>query len=191
VPLDSFFQTLLDGKLAISEKDLGLADRNEKVVQAIKQQHKIYKAQLFNRCNRISTNGTLDNSPLLGNVTTAGRLRLVQDAVSTRVLEAFLATMLALGILGSVLMNTDHVLPKNPCSIAAVSSLLADSNFLYLYEQYVGNPNDKSVGESLFEHCRFFLGWGDDESLNKSNSDKFTIHLIEYVGEKDIPEGWI
>lgn len=191
VPLDSFFQTLLDGKFAISEEDLGLADRNEKVIQAIKQQHKIYKAQLFNRYNRIPTNGTLDNSPLHGIVTTAGRLRLVQDAVSTRVLEAFLATMLALGILGSVLMNTDHVLPKNPCSIAAVASLLADSNFLFQYEQYVGNPNDKSVGVALFEHCRFFLGWAGEESSNKSNSGKFTIHLIEYVGEKDTPEGWI
>lgn len=191
VRLDSFFQTLLDSKFAISEEDLGLADRNEKVIQAIKRQHKIYKAQLFNRCNRISTNGTLDNSPLLGNVTTAGHLGLVQDAASTRILEAFLATMLALGILGSVLMNTDHVLPKNPCSIAAVASLLADSNFLYQYEKYVGNPNDKSVGKALFAHCRFFFGWGDYESMNKSNSDKFTIHLIEYVGEKDIPEGWI
>jgi hypothetical protein len=38
-------------------------------------------------------------------------------------------------------MNTDHILPKNPLSIGAVASLLADSNLLARYEKGNLAPN--------------------------------------------------
>ena len=59
------------------------------------------------------------------------------------------AVMLLLGILGSVLMNTDHVLTKNPCSIAAVASLLADSNLIGLHEMQIMHCNEKSFNASF------------------------------------------
>jgi hypothetical protein len=101
-----------------------------------------------------------------------------------------LGLVLIFAILGSVLMNTDHVLPKNPMSIAAVGSLLADSNFLHLCSFTERNPNYE-----VLRGCRVHLGWLDDESWSGSSSDLkkskdgryFTMYMktekIEKAGE--------
>lgn len=188
--LDSFFQALVYGKYAIPEGDLGSADKNEKVIQAITRQHKLFKAQLFNTYNRVAVDDKAHASSLRGNVSTAGHLRVMQDAVATRVLEALLAAMLVFGIVGSVILNTDRVLPKNPCSIAAVASLLVDSELLGRYEGFVGDPNDKVVGETLFANCRFFSEWSGHGSSDESGKDKFIIHVVDYT-KNDPPDGWI
>ncbi|KAJ6005632.1 hypothetical protein N7451_003576 [Penicillium sp. IBT 35674x] len=188
---DPFFQALIFGKYAIPEEWIGNKADNEKVVDAIKAQNKIVRAQIFNAFNRETADGSA-GSLLVGNVTTPGQRRLFQDAVSTRVLDILLGLLLLLGILGSVLMNTDHVLPKNPCSIAAVASLLADSNFLHRYDSDV-DPNNKGI-EKLFANCRFFLGLCYDGPLRGSNDDRFTVYLTDYGIEKNYPlapERWI
>ncbi|KAJ5938925.1 hypothetical protein N7466_002059 [Penicillium verhagenii] len=189
---DPFFQALVFGKYAIPEDWIGNNTDNEKVINAIKFQNKMIRAQIFNSCNRQSANGSLGDLSLEGNVTTPGQRRLFQSVVSTRILEILLGLLLLLGILGSVLMNTDHVLPKSPCSIAAVASLLADSNFLHRYSSDV-DPNDRLI-EKLFADCRFFLGLCYDGPLRGSNDDRFTIYLTDYGIEKNLPlgtEGWI
>lgn len=61
---------------------------------------------------------------------------------STRFLEALLASILALSIVGSILMNTGHDLPNNQSSIAAVASLLVDSNILARYKTVMGDPSE-------------------------------------------------
>lgn len=188
--LDSFFQALVYGKYAIPEGDLGDPEKNEKVHMAITRQHKLFKAQLFNSYSRVPVNGTEHPSSLRGNVTTAGHLRVFQDAVATRVLEALLAAMLLFGIVGSVILNTDRVLPKNPCSIAAVASLLVDSDLLSRYEGFVGDPNDKDVGQALFANCRFFSEWSKEGALDEPTKDKFIIRLVDDTKEEP-PEGWI
>ncbi|KAJ5287532.1 hypothetical protein N7478_003218 [Penicillium angulare] len=196
---DSFFSALVYGKYAIPMEYLANEADNEKVISAVKFQHRVVKAQIFNSFNRESVgNSSSYPSPatLRGKVTTPGRLRLFQDAVSTRVLEALLGTLLILGILGSLLTNTDHVLPKNPCSIAAVASLLADSNILHRYTPDIGDPNAKEVEERLFADCRFFLGWCYDGPLRGFNDDRFTIYLTDYGIEKKLQlppsrEGWV
>ncbi|KAJ5803209.1 uncharacterized protein N7503_005659 [Penicillium pulvis] len=188
---DPFFQALIFGKYAIPEEWIGNKADNERVIDAIKAQNKIVRAQIFNAFNRETADGSAD-SPLVGNVTTPGQRRLFQDVVSTRVLDILLGLLLLLGVLGSVLMNTDHVLPKNPCSIAAVASLLADSNFLHRYGSDV-DPNNKGI-EKLFANCRFFLGLCYDGPLRGSNDDRFTIYLTDYGIEKNYPlapERWI
>ncbi|KAJ6102274.1 hypothetical protein N7486_004701 [Penicillium sp. IBT 16267x] len=188
---DPFFQAVTFGKYAIPEEWIGNKADNEKVIDAIKVQNKIVRAQTFNTFNRETANGSGD-SPLVGNITTPGQRRLFQDVVSTRVLEILLGLLLLLGILGSVLMNTDHVLPKNPCSIAAVASLLADSNFLHRYGSDM-DPNDRGI-ERLFANCRFFLGVCYDGPLRGSNDDRFTVYLTDYGIEKNFllaPERWI
>ncbi|KAJ5656634.1 hypothetical protein N7507_008584 [Penicillium longicatenatum] len=182
---DFFFRALIFGKNAIPEKWIGNKEDNGKVVDAIKVQNGIVRAQIFNQFNRESADGSLGDSPLPGNVTMPGQRRLFQDVISTRVLDILLGSLLLLGILGSVLMNTDHVLPKNPCSIAAVASLLADSNFLHRYGLDV-DPNDRAVGKH-FANCRFFLGLCYDGPLRGSNDDRFTVYLTDYGIEKDFP----
>ncbi|KAJ5945581.1 hypothetical protein N7454_002420 [Penicillium verhagenii] len=189
---DPFFQALVFGKYAITESWIGNNTDNDKVIDAIKFQNNMIRAQIFNSCNRQSADGSLGDLSLEGNITTPGQRRLFQNVVSTRVLETLLGFLLLLGILGSVLMNTDHVLPKSPCSIAAMASLLADSNFLHRYSSDV-DPNDRVI-EKLFADCRFFLGLCYDGPLRGSNDDRFTIYLTDYGIEKNLhlgTEGWI
>lgn len=144
--LDPFFQALTVGRYAIPEENLGNAKDVDKVVKAIKFQSNIITAQGFNytRITNISHNGSY-----AGDVIFPNRLRLFQDAVSTRDLEALLVSIVILGILGSILMNTDHVLPKKPSSIAAVASLLAESNFLGWF-QSTKDSNDIAIGREFF-----------------------------------------
>lgn len=71
------------------------------------------------------------------------RPRLFQDTTSTRVLEALLGTMLVLAALATALLSTDHIPPKSSCSIAAVASLLADSNaILQRYSHGLGTETE-------------------------------------------------
>ncbi|GAB1199277.1 hypothetical protein APSETT444_008623 [Aspergillus pseudonomiae] len=190
--LDSFFQALVSGRWAIPRDYLGDADKIENVVKAIKFQDGIMKAQEFNGMTRLSnaSMGVL----LPGNVTlTNNRLRLIQDATSTRVLDALLASILILGILGSVLVNTDHILPKIPSSIAAVASLLADSNFLDWYQSTAEDPNDTARGRKFFAGSRFVLGRQNAGNLSDSSSSPteekkdvdLTICLTDPVGETE------
>jgi hypothetical protein len=91
-----------------------------------------------------------------------------------------------LGILGSILMNTDHILPKNPSNIAAVASLLAESNFLGWFQSTEKDFNDIAIGRQFFARYRFFIGRPSDSSdesssssKNPKNLDDYTIHLAD------------
>ncbi|KAJ5090788.1 hypothetical protein N7532_009472 [Penicillium argentinense] len=185
--LDAFFSTLTTGRYAIPSENLRNPGDVEKVAKAIKFQSGIIKAQEFNNWTRIA-NSSLDVS-YPGEVFLGNQLRLFQDAASTRVLDALLGVILILGIVGSVLINTDYVLPKDPCSIAAVASLLADSNLLDWYHNGEENPNDSSLGRKFFAGCRFFLGRpsefaGPDASpQNAKNVDDLTIYVHDHFRE--------
>ncbi|KUM62199.1 hypothetical protein ACN42_g4914 [Penicillium freii] len=189
--LDEFFTALVMGKYAIPAEDLVNPDSSDIIIKAINRQDRILRAQVFNNYSRSGTDGTLEHTSLPGNITLSNRLRLSQDAASTRVLEALLASTLVLGIVGSILMNTDHVLPKNPSSIAAVASLLADSNILTRYETVMGDPNGQSLGQDFFSQCRFFLGFwrdtsdqGDPWQISEDQvCEKYCIYLSERDGE--------
>ncbi|KAJ6141526.1 hypothetical protein N7470_009916 [Penicillium chermesinum] len=131
--LGSFFQALVAGKYAIPREYLRDIDRTDTVVEAIKYQHRIIRAQQLGLDAQEAADDILKSKPLLGNLTNPSDRRLFQDAASTETLEALLAIMLVLGIVSSILLNTDGVLPKNPNSIAAIASLLADCNFLEFF----------------------------------------------------------
>ncbi|KAB8222876.1 hypothetical protein BDV33DRAFT_228967 [Aspergillus novoparasiticus] len=169
-----FFEVLVSSKYSITRTDLGDESKKE-------------KAQQFSQFVRASANGTLANDLLHGNITSRDRQRLIQDAVSTRTLEALLVSMIILGIWGSALLNTDAILPKNPCSIASVASLLADSNFLDRYKKVIDDPSSKSTAQALFPNSRFLLDWWNDGPLSGTSTehrgletdDRFTIYLID------------
>lgn len=180
--LDGFFYLLVTGKYAISSDYLKQPEKNQEVIDAIKRQHRLINAQQLNNYTRGTANDSIHHTLLQGNVTNSSRLRLVQDATSTRILEALLGTMLALGILGSVLLNTDHVLPKNPCSIAAVASLLADSQLLDQFADGAWDPNDKSL-EKTFSKRQFYLGWWENGSSAGTEPGK--VFTIDHMSKED------
>ncbi|KAJ5248239.1 hypothetical protein N7497_008300 [Penicillium chrysogenum] len=195
--LDGFFTALIMGKYAISAEHLLDPDSSDMVIKAINHQDRILKAQVSNNYSRSVADGTLDHAPLPGNITMSNRLRLLQDAASTRILEALLTSILVLGVVGSILMNTDHILPKNPLSIGAVASLLADSNLLARYEKGMGDPNEQSLGPASFSRCRFYLGFqgnashqGDPWQLSEDHGcEKYCIYYSERGGETMLGNG--
>ncbi|KAJ5200051.1 Protein of unknown function DUF3433 [Penicillium cf. griseofulvum] len=192
--MDAFFHFLIAGKYGIPIEDLGVADQSEKVIEAIKRQIRLITAQQFNYFSRGTSNETASQARLVGNITMPNRLRLVQDATSTRILQGILAVMLVLGILGSVIMNTDHVLPKNPCSIAAVGSLLADSNLIDRHALEMMHPNDKPLQSSFFSQCCAYLGWRDTkynyESLGVGKTMGSRGKFMIYLDSDDESRGW-
>jgi hypothetical protein len=61
----------------------------------------------------------------------AGRQRLVQSEISTRILEGVIAVMLVcVLVVFATSGRADRLVPKCPCSIAALASLLAGSRML-------------------------------------------------------------
>lgn len=176
--LDGFFYLLISGRYAIAVDDLTDLSRNQTVIDAIKHQHKLIQAQQFTNYTRSTANDSIVHAPLLGNITNTNRVRLMQDATSTRILEALLGFMLVLGIIGSVILNTDHVLPKNPCSIASLASLLADSSLLDQFLQGLWDPNDKELHQT-FAGRQFYLGWWErGPSDGTENGRVFTIDHV-------------
>lgn len=183
---DGFFQLLTSGKYAIPIENFESAEHDQKVIDAIKYQHKIISAQQMSNYTRGTANNTIEHAPILANITTSNRQRVVQDIVSTRILEGLLGFILVLGIFGSVLLNTDHVLPKNPCSIAAVASLLADSKLLNEVENGTWDPNDKRARQT-FAQYKFHLGWWLDDLRAPDEAERqwFT---IDHVSKDTEPE---
>lgn len=180
---DNFFQALAYGKYATPIDTLGIAADNEKVADTVKFIHKVIMTQFYSNFTRVvDKNVTATLPPLVGNTTDASHWRLFQDAHSTRILEGLLGAILVLGILATTLMNTDGVLPKNPCSIAAVASLFADSNVL---ERYVSGSG-KEYLQRTFANSRFFLGWvDDDDDDDKGNASSSEVTLVN----GDVKEG--
>ncbi|KAI9709839.1 MAG: hypothetical protein M1828_002356 [Chrysothrix sp. TS-e1954] len=91
---------------------------------------------------------------------TLTQARLMQSAVSTRVLEGLLALTWALAVLTMVMTRTRNVLPKNPCSIAGMASLMIDSDLLTLIprgSEWLDDKDLKKIG--LFQGFLFGLGW--------------------------------
>jgi hypothetical protein len=176
--LDGFFYLLIAGRYAIASENLKDPAKNETVIKAIKHQHKLIQAQQFNNYTRSTSNDSMEHAPLLGSITDTNRVRLMQDATSTRILEGLLGAILVLGILSTVVLNTDHVLPKNPCSIASVASLLADSSLLDQFVQGLWDPNDKSLRQT-FAGRQFYLGWWEHgPSDGTENGRVFTIDHV-------------
>jgi hypothetical protein len=161
---DTFFAALVYGKDGIPASDLTSTEQDVKVSNAIQSLHKIIRAQQYNEVLRSPALVEGEVLVLNGTITNPSRLRLVQNAISTRVLEALLGTILVCAIGASLLIDTRTVLPKNPCSIAAVASLLADSE---IRDQKNGiippgaewMSNKELEKRGVFKGYKFRMGW--------------------------------
>lgn len=127
---DDFFQAMVYGKNGTPVTDFASADNDIAVSERIKMVQSLLMTQVLNNWTRMDTNSSTAGKALPARLNFPHRLRLVQDPTSTRVLEALLGAMLLLAALNMALIDTRRVVPKNPCSIAAVASLLANSNIL-------------------------------------------------------------
>lgn len=185
--LSSIFALLTQSRWAIPLSMLG-GGSDDIVIPAIKFQHGIFLAQALNKARvpAAETNITLTREQALAGendagrtfeatvVDKAGRQRVVQDAVSTRVLEALLlATLILLGV-GWVWLPKTNVLPKrSPMTIASAIALLAGGNL----EEWVHEMDSDATGAKggQASTTRFWMGWGnvpDEEGILMGNENE-------------------
>lgn len=138
----------------------------------------IIMAQLFNSNGRESFDDPLNttwfvepatsHAPTYEGVFHDGRKYLVQSEISTRILDGVLAGMVICALAVLCVMRTKEVLPKSPCSIASVASLVAESRLLELLRgtEYSDAELRK---RGLFEGV-FSMGWWEVEK-ETSQSD--------------------
>lgn len=201
--LSNIFALLTQSRYAIPLSMLG-GGSDDAVADAIKFQHGVLLAQALNkaRAQAGETNTTLTIEQALEGendagrtfearvVDNAGRQRVVQDAISTRVLEALLLVSVVLLGVGWVWLPATNVLPKrSPTTIASAVALLAGGNL----SEWVGEI-DSDVSGAFGATTRFWLGWGnvpDEERIlmgneNENGISRFGIFAVkaDHVDEK-------
>ena len=176
--LGHFFELLTTSRYAVPESSLVDPDQSLAVTDAILFQHGIIRAQALNRGYRVpadTTNATLRNPPVdldqgndaivyngtKGNA--LGRRRLVQDAVSTRVLEALLAATLLFSLFGWIFLGTAKLLPREPTSVANVAALLADGDLIRFLPRDAHRMGDEELRYAL-AGFQFRMDWWADNS---------------------------
>jgi hypothetical protein len=87
--------------------------------------------------------------------------------------------MLVCAVLAGILMDTRKVVPKNPCSIAAVGSFLADSNLMDRLPEFEGAEgmaaDEREVAKRLGlldKGVAFRMGWMGEEEEGSAGKDR-------------------
>lgn len=172
---DAFWNAAI-ARFGLVDQDFGNPDLDEKIIEAIKYSQGVVRAQQYHVALRSEDGATANFSPARGIVTDTGRYRLVMNRVSTDVLCGLLAGILIFAGLSGWLMSTKHVLPKNPSSLGAMISLLADSNF---FGQTALTSEQATRGKfalPILNASTFKMGW----FTSKYGAEKvFTIHRVE------------
>ncbi|KAF4553978.1 Hypothetical protein D9617_5g068530 [Elsinoe fawcettii] len=89
--------------------------------------------------------------------------RVVQSQISTRILQALLATLSACALMAWIFTRLKKVLTKNPQSIAAVSSWLAESEMLREIPAGSELLSDKQlIDQGVLQGSTFSIGWWDE-----------------------------
>ncbi|KAI1748177.1 hypothetical protein F4782DRAFT_551217 [Xylaria castorea] len=199
--LDNFFALLVTSPWAIPMTALGDPSMNDDVIAAIRLYHGIIMAQrvrsLLVPANETNvtlagTIGPSDNDAQRRINATAtdftGRRRLVQDAASTHILVALLATTLVLFIIGWATSPSPVVLPRSPTTIASTIALLAGGN---IFDRLPPNTPFLSPEETASAlggpDTQFWMGWGnlkDEEGIeyggeNEAGVSQFGIFVVD------------
>ncbi|GKZ37496.1 hypothetical protein AbraIFM66950_009046 [Aspergillus brasiliensis] len=163
---DAFFSAMLNDQKSLSLSDITDPSHYSTVINAIQHLYRTLMAQSMNGNARIpSTDDNQTTYP--ATIVDPNRTRLTQSAISTRILEAFLAAMVISTLVAMYFMQTKEVLPFNPCSIAGAGALIAGSDVLKSDTLPVGSEwrNDQEMlRRGYFLGLVFGLGWwaGDD-----------------------------
>ncbi|KAJ5705923.1 hypothetical protein N7536_001612 [Penicillium majusculum] len=158
----------------------------------------IIMAQLFNSNGRESFDDPLNttwfvepatsHAPIYEGVFHDGRKYLVQSEISTRILDGVLAGMVICALAVLCVMRTKEVLPKSPCSIASVASLVAESRLLELLRgtEYSDAELRK---RGLFEGT-FSMGWWEvEKETSQSNASVSSGSSVSSVRDETQDEG--
>lgn len=188
---DTLLQAAVSGVGGVPNAQL--LSQPETLIDRVNDIWGITLAQLFNTGNRESFSAPLNRSwavlpmsttpPVYEGVFHDGRRYLVQSEISTRILDGILAGMVLCALISLGLMQTKKVLPKNPCSIAAVASFLDGARMLRTdviprEAQWCGDEGLRSI----FEGRRFTMGWWVVDRGSET-SNIITTHHDNHGGE--------
>jgi hypothetical protein len=129
--LDGFFQALLQSPFANFLEDANTTDplstylgvsKSSNLFDSMQNLYGLVMSQLLNSRKRIQIGDGWSHTAVSGNITSLDRQRLYQDATSTYVLTALLSVMFVCAVIATLTSDTKHLLPKNPCGIAAAAS---------------------------------------------------------------------
>jgi len=185
--LEPFFQLLTVSPWAIPKSDLGDPSASGKVVDAIKFQHGIIQAQFLTNLRKPAdvSNATLvdpkpgdnDAQPtFVAEVTAAdARRRVVQDVLSTRVLQGLLGGTVLLLVVSWVFTRNTAVMASSPTTIAYRVALVAGGNLLELLPDNAQARKPDEMAAALGRDTRFRMGWtsapGEDGKLSGTESE--------------------
>ncbi|KAE8374693.1 hypothetical protein BDV26DRAFT_295753 [Aspergillus bertholletiae] len=156
---DNVFTAMMQDQQTLTATDLEQADRVPTVINATQHIYRVLMAQAMNGNSRLP----LEKETMYqGTVVDPTRVRLKQSAVSTRILEGFLAAMALCIMVAFYLVRRREVIPVNPCSIAGAATLLAGSEMLkpdVIPPESEWCNDDELVKRGVFHGLLFGLGW--------------------------------
>ncbi|KAK7420087.1 hypothetical protein QQX98_002949 [Neonectria punicea] len=163
--LDGFFRTLVLSRLDMRLERLLAPERQNAVSEMIRLQHGIIGAQaLSSDAVRKTTSSRKlraradDGASLIAASVDYFIPRLTQSRVQTYVLAVLLGLSLAVGVLALRTTYRGAALPKDPGSIAAQASLLADSTLWWRLPDGAAWMDDDDLARCL-RRKTFRLGW--------------------------------
>ncbi|OLN87497.1 hypothetical protein CCHL11_06176 [Colletotrichum chlorophyti] len=176
--LDPFFSSLVTSRFAVPADSLGDPGLGKSgiVADAIVRQHGILRAQNLNvnSRRRLPDLDRLDTIPAMLESTPVTSLRrLVQDNVSTRIIQSVLGLLIVLTLVAWLLTpGADTILPRNPCCIASVAALLVDGNVFGLLGRGAEWQATEEMKRSFLDgshNMGFKMGW---ERIRKRRLDE-------------------
>jgi hypothetical protein len=129
--MDETLVALTTGRDAIALDQMLGESNAQHFNQALDRLYGRVMAQHLNLQSRVSASSTSSKAAdIITGDLTATRTRLVQDEMSTRIIEGILGAIFFLLAVPSVIVDTRKVLPYNPFTIARMSSLITESNLI-------------------------------------------------------------
>jgi len=116
------------------------------------------------------TNLTSTNTTIPAKQTSYSTYRLRQNLISTRILQGLLIAMIVCALVTLLTIDLRNILPKNPCSIAAQTSLVAGSQMMRDLPVEAQWLSDKEF-EKLFEGGRYRMGWSGEGAEERFGID--------------------
>ena len=184
--VQAHLKALTNGRDAVPPDELVGEENIGNLIDGMNHIFAVMMAQMLNSYSHTKdiTNVTIPTSLPTFNATIIdpNRMRLVQNAIATRILQSLLAGMVVCAVIAFLTMHTRRVLPQNPCNIAAVASLLAGSEMLSENIIPPGSEwcSDKELlKRGVFEGWLFSLGWWDGK---EGKGRRFGIDVGQHAG---------
>ncbi|KAL1614280.1 hypothetical protein SLS54_009847 [Diplodia seriata] len=156
---DAFFQAVVWGRDGTPLEQLVGEENMARALERAEHTYRQIVAQNLNAYFRTAEGGAPEGS-FVGTVTDGDRLRLVQNAVSTRILEGALLFMAVCAGLSFLLERETRILPRNPGSVGSAMGLFAGSELLQILAREAATVEGEKrlLGGELVDY-RYRLGW--------------------------------